>query len=52
MQNSASTVIALFVASVLIFIVPLVTLTDRNDNVAQENQKFVASCHALEENIK
>lgn len=22
------------------------------DNVAQENQKFVASCHALEENIK
>lgn len=41
MQNSASTLIALFVAAVLLFIVPLVTLTDRNDNVAQENVKLI-----------
>ena len=41
MQNSASTIIALFVGAVLLFIVPLVTLTDRNDNVAQENVKLI-----------
>lgn len=41
MQNSASTLIALFVAAILLFIVPLVTLTDRNDNVAQENVKLI-----------
>ena len=38
MQNSTSTIIALLVAGVLMFIVPLVTLTDRSDNVAQENE--------------
>ena len=41
MQNSTSTIIALLVAGVLIFIVPLVTLTDRSDNVAQENVRLI-----------
>ena len=41
MQNSTSTMIALFVAAVLLFIVPLATLTDRSDNVTQENVKLV-----------
>lgn len=41
MQNSTSTIIALLVAGVLLFIVPLVTLTDRSDNVAQENVKLL-----------
>lgn len=41
MQNSTSTIIALFVASVLLFVAPLVTLTDRNDNVVQENVKLI-----------
>lgn len=41
MQNSTSTIIALFIAGILIFIVPLVTLTDRSDNVAQENVKQI-----------
>ena len=41
MQNTTSTIIALLVAGVLIFIVPLVTLTDRSDNVAQENVRLI-----------
>lgn len=41
MQNSASTIVALIVAGVLLFIVPLVTLTDRSDNVTQENVKLI-----------
>ena len=41
MQNSASTILALIVAGVLLFIVPLMTLTDRSDNVAQENVKLL-----------
>lgn len=41
MQNSTSTIIALFLAGVFLFIVPLVTLTDRNDNVVQENVKLI-----------
>ena len=41
MQNSTSTIIALLVAGVLLFIVPLVTLTDRSDNVTQENVKLI-----------
>jgi len=41
MQNSASTIVALLVAGVLLFIVPLVTLTDRSDNVTQENVKLI-----------
>lgn len=41
MQNSTATIIALLVAGVLLFIVPLVTLTDRSDNVAQENVKLI-----------
>lgn len=41
MQSSTSTIIAICVASVLLFVVPLVTLTDRNDNVVQENVKLI-----------
>lgn len=41
MQSSTSTIIALFAAAVLLFVVPLVTLTDRNDNVVQENVKTI-----------
>ena len=43
MQNSTSTIIALFLAAILLFIVPLVTLTDRNDNVVQENVKMIVN---------
>lgn len=41
MQNTASTIIAVFVAAILLFIVPLVTLTNRNDNVTEENVKLI-----------
>lgn len=41
MQNSTSTVIAIFVAAIFLFVVPLVTLTERNDNVVQENVKLI-----------
>lgn len=41
MQNSVSTIIALVVAGVLLFIAPLATLTDRSDDVAQENIKLI-----------
>lgn len=41
MQNSTATIIAVFVAGVLLFVVPLVTLTTRNDNVVQENVKLI-----------
>ena len=37
MQNSTSTLLALGVALVLVFILPLITLTGRIDNVSQEN---------------
>ena len=41
MKSSTSTIIALFITAVLLFIVPLVTLTERNDNVVQENVKVI-----------
>lgn len=41
MNSSTSTIIAIIMASVLLFIVPLVTLTERNDNVVQENIKVI-----------
>ncbi len=41
MQNSTSTLIALFVAAVFLFVVPLVTLTTRNDNVVQEDVNLI-----------
>ena len=41
MQNTTSTIIAMVLAGVLLFIVPLVTLTDRNDDVTQENVKLI-----------
>ena len=41
MQNSTSTIVALLVAGVLLFIAPLITLTDRSDNVTQENVKLI-----------
>ena len=48
MQNSTSTIIALLVAGVLLFIVPLVTLTDRSDNVTQENVKLIVEEYVTE----
>lgn len=41
MQNSTSTIMAILIAGVLLFIVPLVTLTGRSDNVVQENVKLI-----------
>ncbi len=41
MQSSTSTIIALVVAAIFLFVVPLVTLTERNDNVVQENVKLI-----------
>lgn len=41
MQNTTSTIIAMVLAGVLLFVAPLVTLTDRNDNVTQENVKLI-----------
>ena len=41
MQSSTSTIIALFAAAIFVFVVPLVTLTERNDNVVQENVKLI-----------
>lgn len=48
MQNSTSTIIALLVAGVLLFIVPLVTLTDRSDNVTQESVKLIVEEYVTE----
>jgi len=41
MQSSTSTIIAIVVAGILIFIVPLATLTNRSDNVVQENVSLI-----------
>lgn len=41
MQNTTSTIVAAFVAAIFLFITPLVTLTNRNDNVTQENVKLM-----------
>lgn len=41
MQNSASTILALCITGVLLFIVPMVTLTGRADNVTQENAQLI-----------
>lgn len=41
MQNSASTIVVIIVAGVLIIIVPLVTLTARIDNVTQANVQLI-----------
>jgi len=41
MQNTTSTIIALVLAGVLIFIVPLVTLTGRSDNVTQQKVELI-----------
>lgn len=41
MQNTTSTIIALVLAGILIFIVPLVTLTGRSDNVTQQNVELI-----------
>ena len=41
MQNTTSTLIALVVAAILIFIVPLITLTGRSDNVTQQNVELI-----------
>ena len=41
MQSSTSTVVALFIAGILLFIVPLTTLTNRSDSVSQESIKLI-----------
>lgn len=41
MQNTTSTIIAMVLAGVLLFVAPLVTLTDRSDNVTQENVELI-----------
>ena len=41
MKESASTIVALFAAAILLFIIPLVTLTERNDNVTEEKVKLI-----------
>ena len=41
MQNSTATIIAIVVAAVFLFVVPLATLTSRNDDVTQENVKQI-----------
>ena len=41
MQNTSSTILTLMVAIVLILIVPLGTMLERNDNVTQESVKLI-----------
>ena len=41
MQSSTTTIIALLIAGVLLFIVPVVTLTERSDNVTQEAVELI-----------
>lgn len=41
MQNTATNVIAICLAATLLFVAPLVTLTERNDNVVQENVELI-----------
>lgn len=41
MQNSATIIFAICVAGILVFIVPMVALTYRVDNVAQENIQLI-----------
>ena len=41
MQNTTTTVIAICLAATLLFVAPLVSLTERNDNVVQENVELL-----------
>ena len=41
MQNTSTTVIAICLAATLLFVAPLVSLTERNDNVVQENVELL-----------
>lgn len=41
MQSSTTTIIAIFAAAVLLLVVPLVTLTNRNDNVVQKEVELI-----------
>ena len=41
MKNALATTVALFTTGVLLFIAPMVTLTERSDNVTQEKVKLV-----------
>ena len=43
MQNTATTVIAICLAATLLFVAPLVSLTERNDNVVQENVELIVN---------
>jgi Mor family transcriptional regulator len=55
MQSSTSTILAIVVAGILIFIVPLVTLSSRSDNVVQENVELIVEeldNNSLQESLK
>lgn len=43
MQNTTTTVIAICLAATLLFVAPLVSLTERNDNVVQENVELIVN---------
>lgn len=43
MDNIGNTILALVVGCVFLFVVPMVTLTDRVDNVTQENADLIVS---------
>lgn len=43
MQNTTTNVIAICLAATLLFVAPLVSLTERNDNVVQENVELLVS---------
>lgn len=43
MQNTTTTVIAICLAATLLFVAPLVSLTERNDNVVQENVELLVN---------
>ena len=43
MQNTTTTVIAICLAVTLLFVAPLVALTERNDNVVQENVELLVN---------
>ena len=43
MQNTTTNVIAICLAAALLFVAPLVALTERNDNVVQENVELLVN---------
>mgnify|MGYP004487242499 CR=1 FL=1 len=43
MQNTTTNVIAICLAAALLFVAPLISLTERNDSVVQENVELIVS---------